>query len=244
MTLTVRDFIREMYDLINPSNPTTPLHGDDQDRALKVLNRLIASYAATGLLLTIAKTVTAPINNGNFEIIFTDPDYPPPTDPKIVQIAEGRLANFENAWLILGGVTYPLINPARSEYLSAWRYDPLQGLPRFFIIFPDTNIVTGRFYPAPSQFYQFYCRGKFQRPPLTINDNLDDYPEYSYMFLLFAVGRYVAPFKARGYAWTPDLEAKYQELENIMVAASEVNLNIVGDRASMLNGAALVRAGI
>lgn len=313
MALTVREYCLQMYRLITASNPTVPLQGDDEKLAIRVLNQILQSYASTGLLLTIAKTVTAPINLGKKEIWFTNADYPteevlteivtlnnglytfnvadgsiysvgdsitgngiqastvienivgnqitmnfPATltglstltfthdisDPTVVYIKEGRLANLDNAWLVLSGVTYPLIDKSRDEYLSAWKYEPLQGLPRFIITYPETHVVRAQLYPAPSQFYQFYARGKFQKTELTANDTLDGLPMYQELFLLYAGAKYVSKFKGRGSAWTQDLEDDYRELKAQMEAASEINLSIAGDEQSLLNGAWRVRAGI
>jgi hypothetical protein len=164
--------------------------------------------------------------------------------PDIVYIKEGRLANLDNAWLILNGVTYPLIDKSRDIYLSAWKYEPLQSLPRFIITFPETEFDAARLYPAPSQFFTFFARGKFQKSVLTSNDTLEGLPDYYELFFLYAVAKYVSKFKGRSGAWTPDLEAEYRELKDNMEAASEVNLSIAGDQQSLLNGAWRVRAGI
>ncbi len=313
MAITVRQFIFEMYRLINASNPTVPLHGDDQTLALQIMNQIFLSYASSGLMLTIAKTVTSPINLGIKYIYFVDPDYPLystktevltltnglPTftvlngtiysvgdlvsgtgipadtsilsivgnlitmtanatasgsqivtfshyigDPTVAYILQGRLANLDNAWLLLSGVTYPLIDKSRDEYLSAWKYEPLQGLPRFIITFPGTNFVSAQLYPAPSQFFTFMARGKFQMVPLTINDDMSSVPAYYQLYFLYATAKYVCKFKGRASAWTPDLEADYRELKDNMEGASEINLSIAGDEQSLLNGAWRVRAGI
>lgn len=314
MASTVREFIFQMYRLISASNPTIPLHGDDENLAIRVMNQILKRYAATGLFLTIAKTVSVPINLPMKEIYFTDPDYTGPVTtqtetvgltlasntitvvdgtlynvgdgvsgggipaltyidtivgnvitmthnatingnsvltfsqevphPDVVYIKEGRLANLDSAWLELSGVTYPLIDKSRDEFLAAWKYEPLQGLPRFIITFPETQIVRAQLYPAPSQFYTFFARGKFQKVILTSNDTLEGLPDYFELFFLYAVAKYVCKFKGRGSAWTDDLEADYRELEAEMEAASEVNLAIAGDEQSLLNGAWRVRAGI
>jgi len=275
---------------------------------------VLANYASSGLLLTIAKTVSVDINLPVKEIYFTSPDYvgavttqtetcnltaispqfnvvdgsiysvgdgvsgggipalttilditgnvvtishnatitgasvltfshEVPT-PNIAYIKEGRLANLDSAWLQLSGVTYPLIDKSRDEFLAAWKYEPLQGLPRFIITFPETHIVRAQLYPAPSQFFTFFARGKFQKLPLTSNDTLEGLPDYQELFFLYAVGKYVSKFKGRASAWTDDLEADYRELKAQMEAASEVNLSIAGDEQSLLNGAWRVRAGI
>ncbi len=314
MASTVRDFIYQMYRLISAGNPTIPLHGDDEKLAIRVMNQILKQYASSGLLLTIAKTVSVDINLPMKEIWFTDPDYVGPVTtqtetvtltaasptitvadgsiysvgdgvsgggipllttilsivtntitlshnatingpsvltfshevphPNVVYIKEGRLANLDNAWLELSGVTYPLIDKSRDEYLAAWKYEPLQGLPRFIITFPDTKYVRAQLYPAPSQFYTFFARGKFQKTILTSNDTLDGLPDYFELFFLYAVAKYTSKFKGRASAWTPDLEAEYRELKDDMEAASEVNLSIAGDEQSLLNGAWRVRAGI
>jgi hypothetical protein len=314
MASTVREFIFQMYSLISASNPTVPLHGPDEQLAIRVMNQILRNYASSGLMLTIAKTVSVDINLPVKEIWFTEPDYmgpvttqtenvtliavspnitvadgsiysigdlvtgggiPPLTyivdivvnaitlshnaiisgnsiltfsheipTPNIAYIKQGRLANLDSSWLDLSGVTYPLIDKSRDEFLAAWKYEPLQGLPRFIITFPDTTLVRAQLYPAPSQFYTFFARGKFQKSILTSNDTLEGLPEYFELFFLYAVAKYVCKFKGRAAAWTDDLEADYRELKNDMEAASEVNLSIAGDEQSLLNGAWRVRAGI
>lgn len=313
MAFTVRQFVLQMYRLISASNPTIPLHGDDESLAVRVLNQVMQSYASSGLMITIAKTVSANVNLPVKEILFVDPSYPTTTtfneivtlvsatptfnvvdgtqfrlgdlvagngiplnsfivditgnvitinnnatingmsnllftqpiiDPNVVLIQQGRLANLDSAWLELSGVTYPLIDKSRDEYLAAWKYQPLQGLPRFIITFPEVDLVRATLYPAPSQFYTFFARGKFQLPLLTVNDDMSLVPEYYHMYFLYAVAKYVSKFKGRGSAWTADLEAEYRELKDNMEAASEVNLSIAGDEQSLLNGAWRVRAGI
>jgi hypothetical protein len=314
MASTVREFVFQMYRLISASNPTIPLHGDDEKLAIRVMNQILKNYASSGLMLTIAKTVSVDINLPVKEIYFTDADYVGPVTtqtetvgltaaspvftvadgsiyevgdgvsgggipaltrilsistntitisanatingnsvltfsqevphPNVVYIQEGRLANLDSAWLELSGVTYPLIDKSRDQFLAAWKYEPLQGLPRFIITFPETKIVRAQLYPAPSQFYTYFARGKFQKTILTSNDTLEGLPDYYELFFLYAVAKYVSKFKGRGSAWTPDLEAEYRELKADMEAASEVNLSIKGDEQSLLNGAWRVRAGI
>jgi len=244
MALTVREFVFQMYRLISAGSPTSTLYGDDEKIAIRILNQILQSYASSGLMLTIAKTLTIPINLPVREIIFTDSLYVPPVDPSVVQISQGRLANLNNAWLVLNGVNYPLTIKSRDEFLSAWKYEPLQGLPRFLITFPDTVIVRAQLYPAPSQFYDFFCRGKFQLPSLTSNDDMSLVPEYYHLYLQYAVAKYVSKFKGRASAWTSDLENDYRELKDNMESASEVNLSIDGDQQSLLNGAWRVMAGI
>src|SRR4030095_9838669 len=114
MALTVREFVFQMYRLISAGSPTSTLYGDDEKIAIRILNQILQSYASSGLMLTIAKTLTIPINLPVREIIFTDSLYVPPVDPSVVQISQGRLANLNNAWLVLNGVTYPLTIKSRA----------------------------------------------------------------------------------------------------------------------------------
>lgn len=310
---TFRQFVFQMYRLINASNPTIPLHGDDQELALLVTNQLLQSYASTGLMITIAKTVQVDINLGITEVWFTDPNFPTETYlsepvtltigspsftvldssiyfvgdsvigngiplnttilsivsntitltanatingtseltfihdirlPNVAYIKLGRLANLNNAWLLLSGVTYPLIDKSRDQYLAAWKYEPLQGLPRFIITFPQEDVVVCRLYPAPSQFFTFNARVKLQLPVLYKDSDMSLVPQYYIRYLLYATAREVCLYKGRADAWTEKLEARYQETLDTMVASSEVNLDIAGDEQSLLNGSWRVRAGI
>lgn len=313
MAYTVRDFCFQSFRLISAQNPTIPLHGDDQKLCIQVLNQLMNFYAGTGLMLTIAKTVTTPVNIGVKEVIFAPIDYPVSTtlteivtlingspvfnvinsslyyvgdvvtgngipantlildisgttitlnndstlsgqsnltfvhstvDPSVTYIKKGRLANIDNAWLISNGVTYPLILKSRDEFLAAWKYEPLQGLPRFLVTYPDTHVVRAQLYPAPSQFYQFFARGKFQLPEFTANDDMSSLPQYFIRFLLTAVAKDVSMYTGRAEAWTSRLEEMYSEAKDVMESSSEINLSITGDQQSLLNGAYRVRAGI
>lgn len=313
MVLTVREFLFQTYRLINASNPTIPLHGDDEKLALQVLNQILQSYANSGLMMPIANTVSVSVSPQQTQIFFVDSNYSTTatikevvalttaspsftvvdsslyyvgdtvagggipasasilsivgntitltvdatvtgasalyfthdtSDPTVAYIRGGRLANLDSAWLLLNGVTYPLIDKSRNEYLAAWKYEPLKGLPRFIITFPETSYVSATLYPAPSQTYTFFCRGKFQFSTITINDDMNFIPQYDYLYLMYATAKYLSKFKARGSAWTPDLEAEYRELKDNIEAASEVNLSIAGDEQSLLNGAWRVRAGI
>lgn len=239
MALTVREFITQSYRLTSASNPTIPLHGDDLSLGITVLNQLFQDYASSGLLLTIAKDATCPVAIGQREVICGPASYSPTPD-----ITLGRLSNMDSAWLLLNGVTYPLIDESRNEFFSAFKYEPLQGLPRFMIVLPDTEVVRLRLYPAPSQQYQFYMRGKFQLAELTSNDTMALVPQYYHRYLLFAVAKDVAMYKGRSEAWGEKLESMLVAARDQMEAASEVNLTITGDKASMLNGAWRVRAGV
>ena len=236
---TVREFIFQVYRLISEHNPTTPLHGDDQKLGIDILNKHLNSYASTGLLLTIAKTETISLTAGTSDVIVGPADYTPTPD-----ITIGRLANLETAWLTLEGVNYPLVNQNRNIYNQAWKYEPLVGLPRFIIVFPETEVVRLRLYPSPDQTYDLSIRGKFQLTDLTSNDDMSSLPSYYYLYLLFATARDVAFFTGRAEAWTPPLADRLEELRLQMEAASEVNLDIAGDADNMLNGAALVKSGV
>lgn len=239
MVETVKEFAHQSWRLINPSSPTQTLHGNDLQQAIIILNELLDFYAATGLMLTIATTVHIPLTIGQSDIIVGPSDFTPTPN-----ITNGRMANIESAWLLLNGVTYPLIIKSRDEFLASFKYDPLQGLPRFLIIYPQTEVVDLRIYPAPSQYFEFYLRAKFQLTNLTSASTMEGLPKYYSRFFKFAVARDLALYKGRADAWTDKLERVYQESKDIMEAASEVNLSITGDRASLLNGAYRVRAGV
>ena len=199
--------------------------------------------ANTSILNIFGDVITLDQNatfTGSSSLTFTHDN----SDPSVAYIKEGRLANLDSAWLVLSGVTYPLINKNRDDFLAAWKYEPLKGLPRFAITFPDTDIFKLQLYPAPSQFYQFFCRGKFQLTSLTSNDDMNQLPQYFVRFLLFACAKDVAMYKGRADAWTEKLESMYQQAMDKMEAASEVNLSIAGDEQSLLNGAWRVRSGV
>lgn len=237
--MNVREFVTQSYQLISANSPTVPLHGSDLSLGITILNQLLQSYASTGLMLTIAKEVSIPIIAGQKTVTCGDANFTPTPD-----ITEGRLANLNNAWIELNGVTYPLIDESRNQFFAAFKYEPLLGLPRFIIALPNTQITTLRLYPAPSQQYEFHIRGKFQLPALTSNSEMDLVPQYYHLYLLFALAKKIALFKGRAAAWTPELEATYQVEEDKIIAASDINVAITGENASLLNGAYRVQAGV
>ena len=242
MLQSVRQFVRQSYKLINPSNPTQPLVHDDLQDGIFILNDLLNSYASSGLMLTIAQEVNIPIFNGKAFVTVGPPPVPPALP--LYDINIGRMANLESAWLLLDGVTYPLIDKSRDEFHASFKYDPLKGLPRLILQYYETGFVNLRLYPAPDQFYQFFLRAKFQLSNLTSADNMSILPDYYSRFLKFALARDLALYDGRTEAWTEKLENTYKEAYDLMVGSSEVNLSITGDRASLLNGAYRVRAGI
>jgi hypothetical protein len=236
---TTRQFLTQSYRLISAHNPTQPLHGDDLSLGLTVLNQLLQSYASTGLLLTISKTEQVIVQIGQREVVCGPATFVPTPD-----ITTGRLANIDSAWLLLEGVTYPFIIKTQAEFNAAWKFDPLQALPRFAVLAQETEVTRIRIYPAPSQPYEFLVRGKFQLTQVTANDTLDGLPQYFIRYLLPAVAKDVSLYTGRSEAWTPVLEQMLTEARDQMIAASEMNLSIVGTTASLLNGAYRVRAGI
>lgn len=237
--LTVREFVESAFQLINPSSPTVPLHGSDLSIGIRILNQLFAAYAATGLMLTVAKETHITLTIGQQNIVTGEASFTPTPD-----ITLGRLAVLESAWLLLDNVTYPLINLSREEFNAAWKYNALTGLPRFIMVMPDIQTTSMRIFPSPSQVFEFYIRAKFQLSTLTSNDDMDTVPTNYELYFLYAVARQLAKFKGRNAAWTPDLEQVYNELKLDMEASSEINVAIKGNRESLLNGAWALRAGI
>jgi hypothetical protein len=240
---TVRDFLNDSYQLVSASSPTVPLQGNDQSKGLAIMNRLLNSYAGTGLMLTIPKEINFPIILGQTNVTFTDASVtiPPTVNPNINQ---GRLANLQNAYLILDGVTYPLWDESRNTFKSSYKYDPLQGLPRFVIVTYYDDYTDMRIYPAPSQGFQLFVFGKFQLPNLGINDTMAELPTYYTRYLQFAVAKDLAMYKGRAEAWTDRLEEMYLDAKKDMESCSPVNLNIESEHESWLNGSWRVRSGI
>ena len=237
--LTVREFVEQSYQLINAASPTVPLHGSDLSLGIRILNQLLHSYASTGLMITVARTESVALTVGQDFVVCGSPDFVPTPD-----ITAGRLINLENAWINFSNVDIPLINISIDEFESSVKYRPLDGLPRFIIFYPDVAVTRLRLYPAPSQFFEFSVRGKFELPTVTSNDDMGILPEYYQQYLMFALARQLAPFKGRMAAWVSNLENIYQELRDIMISTSEVNVAISGDRQSLLNGSWRVRSGV
>lgn len=236
---TVKGFVRDSYQLVSASSPTVPLHGDDMSKGIQFLNELLQSYSATGLMTTIAKHITFPLAIGQQEVTFGAPDYIPTPD-----VTVGRLSNLQNAWLVLDGVTYPLIDESRNTFFASYKYDPQLGLPRFVIITNETDLTRMRFYPAASQVYEVNIYGKFQLPVLGENDTMAILPAYYIRYLRFALAKDLAVYKGRMEAWNEKLEQMLVNAQKDMVSVSSVNLNIETEQESYLNGAWRIRAGV
>jgi len=239
MAQTAKEFVADCYQLISPNSPTVALFGDDTKKGIDYINRLIASYSGTGTLLTIAKSIQTTLAVGQRTVTFGDSTYvPTPT------ITTGRLANIQDAWLLLDGVTYPLIETSRNVFNEAYKYEPLQGLPRFYIITNDLNLTTMRVYPSPSQQFQLNVFGKFQLSQITENSDMSFLPAYYQMFFQFATAKYLAFVKGRADAWTQPLEEMYLKAESDIKAVTPFNLTLQSSDESMLNGSWRVRSGI
>jgi hypothetical protein len=236
---SVKGFVIDSYQLISASSPTVPLQGDDVLKGVQFLNELMAAYSSSGLMLTIAQQVDFPLSIGEGEITFADATYTPAATVQI-----GRLANLENAWVNLEGVDYPLIDESRHDFFSAYKYFPLQGLPRYIIVKPQTNVTTVQIFPAPSQYYQMFVYGKFQFSLYTENSDMSNLPTYYIQYLRFALAKMLSFYKGRTDAWTDKLEMALMEFKQDMMSASSYNLDIQVNTESWLNGAYRVRAGI
>ena len=239
MVQTVKEFLTDSYQLISANTPTTPLHGNDMKKGVQFMNQLLKHYSATGLMLTVAKQIDFTVINGQSEITFADVNY-----PGVADIKQGRLANLSDAWLTLDGVTYPLIVENRDVFLGSYKYDPQLGLPRFIIIYNETDLTRVRIYPGASQVYDLHVYGKFELSELTENDDMSSLPLYYQLFFQFAVAKYLAAFKGRAQAWTQFLEDQYQDAKKEMESVSTVNVVIQSANESMLNGFWRVKAGV
>lgn len=239
-TQTVREFCNNSFQLVSSSTPTVPLKGDDLSTAVHYLNLLLNQISASGLMITVAKQVDFLVVTGQGEITFGAPDFVPTPDVT----TEGRLANLQNAWVTLEHVTYPLIDESQNEFFSAYKYDALQGLPRFIIVKPETNLTRVQIFPAPSQSYNLSVFGKFQLAALDVNDTMAELPLYAFLWLQFELGKLLGFYKGRSEAWTDKLEAELIRLRAEIAATSNQNLDINTNQESWLNGAWRVRAGI
>jgi hypothetical protein len=239
MAQTVKEFVRDAYQLVSANSPTVPLYGDDNNRAIQILDDLIRSYSATGLLTTIAYQVETVLQIGQQFVTFGDASHVPTPD-----VTFGRLSNLQNAWLLLDGVTYPLIDESRNVFYASYKFDPQQGLPRFCIITNEVDLTRMRVYPSGSQQYQLFVYGKFQLPEFTQNDTMAALPGYYLRYMKFALAKDLAFYKGRASAWTQELKDELKEAKEDMIAASPVNLVIESDHDSLLNGSWRVRAGI
>jgi hypothetical protein len=236
---TVKQFVTDAYQLISPNTPSQPLYGDDMSKGVQFLNELLLDYSANGLLLTIAKRVDFTVSIGQEFITFGTPDYVP--TPNVIT---GRLANLENAWLTLDGVTYPLIDESRNVFYGSYKYDPQLGLPRFCIITNDNNLTMMRIYPAPSQVYTLSVYGKFELLSLSENGDMSSLPNYYLRYLKLALAYELAFYKGRSSAWDEKLQKKYDDSMKIMESVSTVNLVVDTGNESYLNGSWRVRAGV
>ena len=239
MTETVRDFVQDAYQLVSASSPTVPLQGYDLSNGIKLLNQLIKAYSSSGLLLTIAKEIVYNLSINQSIITFGDASYTPTPD-----VTEGRLANMADIWLLLDGVTYPLVIESRDVFMSSYKYDPQVGLPRFGIIFNETDLTKLRIYPGASQEYELHVYGKFELSTLGPNDDMSSLPGYYLRFLKFALSKDISVFKGRSQAWTPLLEEMYMSAKKEMENVSTINLVINSENESWLNGSWRVRAGV
>lgn len=235
MVQTVREFVNDSYQIISANSPFVPLKDGDFTKGLQFLNELLASYSGTGLMTTIAKEVTTPVIAGQKFVTFGASGF---------DINEGRLSNIEDSWLVLTGVTYPLIPVSDHSFNEQYKYAPLQGLPIYAIIVDYPDHTRLQLYPAPSQGYELFVYGKFELPELNKDSTMQELPNYIIRFLKLALARDLAVYKGRLSAWDERLEDRYIQAMDDMASVSNMNLNINEPLGNQLNGAYRVRAGI
>lgn len=239
MAQTVKAFVEDSYQLVSASSPTVPLQGNDMSKGVQFMNELLQSYSANGLLITVAREVVYTMSIGQQTVTFGASNYVPTPDVTI-----GRLANLQNAWLLLDGVTYPLNDESRNEFFASYKYQPQQGLPRYVIVMNQVELTTLQVYPAPSQPFQLHVYGKFQLPIFLESGDMSALPLYYSRYLKFALAKDLAMYKGRSEAWTDKLEGMLVAAENSMQAVSSVNLEVETDHGSWLNGSWRAKAGI
>lgn len=239
MAQTVKGFVTDSYQIVSSSSPTVPLHGNDMSKGVQFLNELLSSFSGTGLMTTIAKQVNFTMSIGQQEVTFADASYIPAAD-----VQEGRLSNLQNAWLLLEGVTYPLVDESRNVFFDSYKYNPQEGLPRFCIITNEVDITRMRVYPSPSQVYELSVYAKFELRILTENSTMAELPSYYTRYLRLALAKDLAIYKGRAQAWTQLLEDMLIKAELDMQSVSSINLAIQSDHDSYLNGSWRVKAGI
>src|ERR1700753_465729 len=100
MVQTVKQFIDDAYQPISANSPNTGLKGNDYSKGVQFMNELLSSFSGTGLMITVSKEVDTPVVAFQQYVYFAASG---------ADVNEGRLANMENSWLVLDGVTYPLI---------------------------------------------------------------------------------------------------------------------------------------
>lgn len=236
MAQTVKEFLDDAYQLVSASSPTVPLKGNDTSKGMQFLNELLSSFSGTGLMITVDKEISTAVIAGQMFVTFAASG---------ADVNQGRLANIENAWLVLTGVTYPLIAVSDHSFNEQYKYAPLNGLPIYAIIVDQIDQTRLQLYPAPSQEYTLFVYGKFELPEFTSEtDVMSDLPKYFTRYLKLAVAKELAGYKGRASAWTEFLEKKLILAEDDMQSVSNMNLNICDPIGNQLNGAYRVRAGI
>jgi hypothetical protein len=203
-------------------------------------------------MLTISKKIELTVQINQLFVTFADTGFIVPTSwagnphygQTLPSYGQGRLTNLERAWLSLDGVTYPLIDESRGVFFGSYKYFPQLGLPRFAIVTNDLDYTTMQIYPGPSQQFNLWVYGKFSLPLITSGSTLNTLPLYYKRYLKTALAKELAFYKGRSSAWTPDLEARYQELRDQMESVSTMDLVIDSANESYLNGSWRLRAGI
>lgn len=236
MVQTVKEFVDDAYQLISASSPTVPLKGGDLTKGIQFLNELISSFSGTGLMITVAKEVTTNVDTSGGGIVTFA------ASGAIVN--EGRLANIANAWLVLTGVTYPLIAISDHSFFEQYKYEPLLGLPIYAIIYDGIDNTTLQLYPAPSQQYELHVYGKFELAPYTSTSSMNNLPSYFIRYLRLALAKDLSSYKGRENAWTDKLQRDFINAQDDMQSLSNMNLNITDPLGNQLNGAYRVRAGV
>ncbi len=235
MVQTVKAFVNDSYQIVSANSPTIGLQGNDLTKGVQFLNELVSSFSGTGLMITVDKEIETAVIAFQQFVTFAASG---------ADVNDGRLANIENAWLELSGVTYPLIPISDHSFNEQYKYAPLNGLPIYAIIVDRVDSTRLQLYPAPSQEYQLFVYGKFELPLFVPTGTMGELPSYFMRYLKLALAKDLARYKSRMEAWDDRLEASLVKAEEDMMSVSNMNLNITNPIGNQLNGAFRVRAGI
>lgn len=231
VTRTVNDVVKRAYELLGIVGQNVPLNGYQADLGVEILNELFDSFASGGFTIPTFKEFTFTMVSGERDYLFA-PSLP--TSPADNMNLQNRIIELNRVQVQYSGNTslYPVRisdenSVAFNQVVLTSRGRPTQcaltrQLSDSTVPVPYSRI---RFDIPPDQAFTCYVRAKLYLNYVEIGDVLTEIPANMHLYLSYEIAYNLLNIYESAN-WTPQKEAKYQELKDMFTQAVDFDLTI------------------
>lgn len=214
-SVSVNDLISRAFATIGIYPPYKIISGQEILDALNYFNELLDYFAHNELYIPFFKEITFTVIVGQDEYVISQDGAADVTANPIIEL------NYVN--LLLNNVSYPVAITAYDQVISKVRNTEDQSRPDRVILQRGVETSKIIFYQKPDFAYDCVIRAKTFFTNVVLLDDLTELPKYYHRFLRLTLGRELGSIYKTG--WTPDLEARYQEMLKEIKGAADFPLS-------------------